>query len=102
MELNVKERILLLNALPQTGSLTEMRASKALSKSLIISETEKEEFELVEEGGTIKWNAKGEENTYFDLSDAEINVIKDIVMKWDTERLITIHNIELAEKITNL
>jgi hypothetical protein len=55
MELNVKDRIVLLNVLPREGSLTTIRLLRELREELSFSEDEHTAVELHDEDGRVQW-----------------------------------------------
>lgn len=55
MELTVKERLVLLQTLPPTGNLTELRIIRELKESLSFSEEEHEQFGIVYDGERVAW-----------------------------------------------
>lgn len=55
MELTVKERLVLLQALPPTGNLTELRIIRELRDGLSFSEEEHKEFGIVFGDTGVRW-----------------------------------------------
>lgn len=55
MELNVLERVLLLNIIPVEGDITTIRIVRKLREALSFSEAEHQEINLTQEGNQIKW-----------------------------------------------
>lgn len=55
MQLNVLERVLLLNIIPVEGDITTVRIVRKLREALSFSEAEHEELKLTQEGDRLSW-----------------------------------------------
>ena len=59
MELNIRERVMLLGILPQEGKVVTLKIIKQLRDELGFSEEEIKDNEIVETGGIVKWKDTG-------------------------------------------
>ena len=57
MKLNVKERVAILQMLPETGSLVEMVDIMEIVKKVRLEEEEKNNIEFKETKNSLSWNA---------------------------------------------
>ncbi len=98
VKLNVLERVLLMNMLPQKGNLVTCRASSNTAKIIVITPEEEKEFEFTKEGGMTKWNEAGKEEKEFELPPSSIKVIRDHLYKLDAEETLPMNAVTLCEK----
>lgn len=98
VKLNVLERVLIVNMLPQKGSLITCRASQNTAKILLITPEEEQEFGLEREGGMTTWNDKGKQEQEFDLPPSTVKLIRDILNDLDAKEELPSNSISLCEK----
>jgi hypothetical protein len=98
VKLNVLERVLLLNMLPQRGNLVTCRAASNTGKIITITKEEEQEFELKKEGGMTTWNEAGREEKEFTLPPSSIKLIRDTLYKLDEEKSLPANAVSLCEK----
>jgi hypothetical protein len=98
VKLNVLERVLLMNMLPQKGNLVTCRASQNTAKIIIITPEEEKAIEMKKEGGMTTWNDAGKEEKEFELPPSSIKAIRDILYKLDSEENLPANAVSLCEK----
>lgn len=85
VKLHVKERLYLMNILPQENSLVNYQLKKGLIQKIEVSEKEKEElsFQVNEKTKDITWDAQKdfENPTEFDFNDQERQYVRDAIEK---------------------
>lgn len=103
MNFTIKDRLILLRILPNSGSLSEMVDLMDLAKNLKLSDEEKADISYKEDGkGTITWDVTKEPNKQFDLTSDQVKLLKNAVKKLDEEKQITLYTVETMLKIQNL
>lgn len=60
-----------MNILPERGNFETMSTIERIRNKLFPQEEEVSEFELVQNGKTVTWNAKGDEKRDIELSDVQ-------------------------------
>ena len=101
--LSIKERAILCDLLPQAGSkLQQIIIRELLAKfSFTDQETAKHKIKYIE--GAMTWSADANDALFsFELSEAEINVLKETSASANEAERITQHNLTLIEKIDSL
>lgn len=71
MKLNIQERLVLVNLLPEKGNFQTMSTIEGLRLVLYPSEAEVKKFEIKQEGNTLHWNAEGSKKIEIKLSEAQ-------------------------------
>jgi len=98
VKLNVLERVLLMNMLPQKGNLEMCRAINNTAKIIMITPEEEKEFELKKEGGLTSWNELGKEEREFPIPPSSVKAIRDILYKLDEKEELSANAVSLCEK----
>jgi hypothetical protein len=98
VKLNVLERVLLLNMLPQKGNLVTVRAVSNTGKMLMITPEEEKRYELKREGGTTHWNDAGMEEKEFEIPPSSIKVIRDRLVELVAQEQLPVISITLCGK----
>jgi hypothetical protein len=98
VKLNVLERVLLMNMLPQKGNLVTCRAVNNVGKQLTITKEETAEYEIKNENGMTLWNEAGRTEKEFDIPPSSIKAIRDILYKLDEEEKLPANSVSLCEK----
>ena len=102
MNLNVQERIAILQMLPQNGSLYEMVDIMEIIKKVRITSEEKDELEYMEGKGVISWNINKDLGKEVEFKHDEIGILKSAVKKLDEEKKVNVSNLDICLKINNL
>ena len=98
VKLNILERVLLMNMLPQKGNLVTCRATSNTAKILMITPEETAQYEVQNEGGMTKWNEAGKEEKEFELPPSSVKAIRDTLNEMDAHENLPINAISLCEK----
>lgn len=99
MKLNLRDRLLLIQILPQVGKLSEIKVSKKLSAVLLPTQEEQTKFEIVQTDSAITW---GNMDTDVDLNiENDLDFIKQLLIKMDEESKIDAEYAEIIDKLFN-
>lgn len=85
IELNIKDRLAIINMLPSTGKLTYLVEVLDLIKLIKFTQEENDKYSIKSDGNRIIWNIELDSNKEFDLNIEQINIIKDQIKKLDNE-----------------
>ncbi len=77
MNLNVQERLTLVNLLPEKGNFLTMKTIEAVKNLLYPNEQEVVKFEITQTGNNISWNKEGAEEIEIKMTKAH----KDLLIK---------------------
>lgn len=102
MKLYVKERLAILQMLPENGSLSEMVDVMEIVKKIRITQEERTKIEYKETSGSIIWNISKDEGLDVDFTFEEISVLKDAVSRMDREKKINMSILDVCLRIKNL
>lgn len=102
MKLNIKERMAILQMLPETGSLVEMIDVMEIVKKIRLEKEEKDNVEFKETRGAISWNASKDVGKEIEFKHEEISILKTAVKKLDEEKQVNVANLDICIKINNL
>ena len=83
MELNVQERLTLVNLLPEKGNFATMKTIEGLRDVLYPSEEETKKFDIKQKGNNISWNEDGAKEIEIKLSKAQTDLIVESLDKLD-------------------
>ena len=100
MKLNIMERLMLLNMLPQKGDIVTLRTVNEYMQKIGLNEEEIKLYEIVQqEDGRIKWNSKYNDRTV-DISFGDIitNIIANELKEVDKKKELTGNHMSLYEK----
>jgi hypothetical protein len=98
VKLNVLERVVLLNMLPQRGNLVTCRAAGNTGKILVLTKEETEKYEVQTENGQTHWNEAGKEEKEFELPPSSVKMIRDRLNELDAKEELPINCVSLCEK----
>lgn len=99
MNLNVKERLLLLGILPQEGTLSQMVDIYELAKELKLNDDEKSQMGFIENGTYMKWDDEKDPNKDINISSDQMKIIQDTIHDLDNKHKINIELIPLINKL---
>lgn len=98
MKLNIKERLMMLELLPEKGALLTMTNKRNIIKKVDFSSEEIETFEIKQNEKGITW--KNEEKPKdVDFNSEELKLLKDSVDELDKNNAITDYLFDLCIKI---
>jgi len=98
MDFTLKERYLLLNALPEQGDFRTIKTIAALRDELFVSEQEVIDFKIVADGDRIIWDTTCEKPKVIDIGPIATTIIVDTLKAMDAEKKLTIDYVPLYEK----
>jgi len=99
MLLSVPERLVLLEALAQTqGSLLELKILRELKEELSFNEEEHGEFELRQEGETLRWNPQKAKDKDVEIGDVAREIIVRRLKELDRQKVLTERHLFICEK----
>lgn len=102
MKLNVKERVAILQMLPETGSLVEMVDIMEIVKKVRLEEEEKNNIEFKETKNSLSWNTVKDLGKDIEFKHEEISILKAAVRRLDEEKRINVSNLDICLKINSL
>ena len=88
MKLNIPERYLLTNILPEKGNFATMNVKQELKNLLYPNSKEVIEYEITVDGNDIRWNRKGIEQIEIPLTEAHVNLFIAQIEKLSEQELI--------------
>lgn len=95
MELNVKNRLILLRSLPQEGNITTLKIVRDLQNSLSFSEEEHKRLNFRSESGVARWDNDFTKD--INIGEKATDVIKESLQKLDREKKLHSDHLELWE-----
>ena len=101
MKLTMAERMRLLNVLPESGGIAEIRIANDLRLALAPSEEEYEEYGFFtdeEKPGMLFWNVEAEKEAEIKISKPAKKLIEAALLKVDEEGQVTVDLISLFDK----
>ena len=103
IKLNVYERLLAMQLLPQEGNYITLKLIRDLSSKLGLSADEMKEYDIKQlqdkEGKSqVSWNAKGNEGKDIDFKEKEVDLIKDVLAGFDKDKKLEQKYFTLYEK----
>lgn len=102
MNLTIKERLSILQILPESGSLSDMVDIMEIVKKVRITQEEKTKVEYRETSGAITWNISKDEGADIDFTFEELSILKKAVSKVDKEGRVNMSNLDICLKINSL
>lgn len=101
MFLTIKDRLMIINMLPQEGNLSDMTEIYDLVRELRIEDVEKDYINYREENGAIKWDADKAKEKEINLTSAQKRILDTTITKLDKNNQIGLNLIETILKIKN-
>lgn len=98
MNLTVGERIALLQLLPKEGNFVTLKIVRDLQGALSFSESEIEEYSIVENGGHVRWNTDADEGADVEVGEKALDIITTALRQADEEERLTQATFELYER----
>lgn len=99
LTLNVMSRLIILNNLPEQGSVVEMVAKRNIIKKVDFTSEELDQLKFETSDDRLTWHGNITIETEF--SDSELNVLKSIIEKLDTSGSVTDAILDFAETVLN-
>jgi len=98
MKFSVKDRLVLLGALPEAGDFVTLKVVQELRMDLGLSAEEIELIELKQDGTLTRWNIEKDPNKEFKLSKVARGIIETSLKKLDAEKKLTPDHLSLYER----
>lgn len=76
IKLNIPERFILVNLLPDKGNFENLAIVDSLRVKLYPTQKEIKEYDVKQEGDRISWNDKGLKQTEVEFTEQEISFVK--------------------------
>ncbi|MEA5109883.1 MAG: hypothetical protein VB072_05590 [Lentimicrobium sp.] len=103
LKLNIKERVMLPEVLPQSGNKLQQIIVRGLILKTEFKPAEIDKYGLTFSHQGVAWNEKAKSAQFeYELSEAEISILKESAGTLDKEARVTQHNLSLIEKIESL
>lgn len=102
MKLNVKDRLVILNLLPNQGSILELTEAINIANRIKLSDEEKEAVDYKVNGNNVYWDVNKNIEIDVDLNQDQITLLKNKVKELDSKKVITIDILNTCLKINNL
>lgn len=102
MKLNVKDRLVILNLLPNQGSILELTESINIANLVKLTDKEKEEINYKVVNNSVYWDISKDIELDVDFNSEQINLLKSKVKELDSRKAITIDMLNTCLKINNL
>lgn len=100
--LYIKDRLAILQMLPQQGSLQEMVDIMEIIKKIRVEQAEKEEIGYKENNQSISWDITKDKGKEIDFKYEEIAILKNAVKTLDESKRINAANLDICLKINSL
>ena len=102
MKLNIKDRLVILNLLPNRGSILELTEAINIANQIKLSDEEKEAINYTVSGNNVYWDVNKSIEIDVDLNQDQINLLKNKIKELDSKKLITVDILNTCLKINNL
>lgn len=99
MKLNLQERIVLADILPQKGNFLELIVRKDLSDKISIKQPEIEKHQIKIVGDRISWES--DEEIEVEFTSQETQLVKDQLAAMDKNKLLEDKHIAIYKKFNN-
>lgn len=96
-ELNVLERLAILNILPQENNFATLKIIRDLKSNIGITEDEFTKFELVMNGEQLRWNAEGSKRIPFKIGMKARDIIVEQLKELDDQDKLNENHITIYE-----
>ena len=91
-KLNVMDRLMLNQVLPEKGSFASLRSIKEARKNVLLNDKEVEEFEFKFENDAFKWNEKGNEKRPIEIGEIAAEEVKKILKSMDEKKELSLNH----------
>ena len=98
MELNVFERIILLNVLPREGNFATLKILRQLRENLSFDEAENKALAFREENGRVQWKSDGDKPKEVEIGEKATDIVVETLKELDKQRKLTDEHFSLYEK----
>jgi len=98
MELNVFDRLILLNIMPKEGDFTTLKIVRKLREDLSFSEDEHKALEFKQDNGNVQWKQDGDIPKEVPIGEKASDVIAEVLKKLDKEKKLQEGHYNLYER----
>ena len=98
MELNVFDRVVLLNILPKEGDITTLRIIRKLREDLSFTEEEHRVLQFDFEDERIKWKTDGDVPKAIEIGEKAKEIIRERLRELNGQKKLTEEHLPLYEK----
>lgn len=102
MNLTVRERLEIVQMLPQNGSIMEMIDIMSILKKIRLTQEEKTQIKYKELDNKIMWDASESLEKDITFTHEEITILKDSVHRLDKNKEVNPSNLDICIKINQL
>ena len=99
MKLNVRERLVALNLLPQEGTFTNLKLIRVAREELSFNEAENKALKFQQKDNQLMWNPKAETIKEINLGEMVSLMLVDALKKLDTDGKLREEHFSLYEKM---
>jgi len=101
MKLNILSRLNIARLFPRESGILQQMLVKSIAKKVEFSKEEIERIKLRQEGENIVWEPKNDFEKDIDFTDAEVQLLRDMVDLIDREKRITQDMLDICLLIRN-
>jgi len=98
MELNVRDRLILLSILPQEGDFTTLKIVRQLREDLSFSEDDHKLLKFVQADNQIAWNPEGDHIKKVEFKPKSSEIVANALKELDKQKKLKEEHIDLYEK----
>lgn len=103
MELNIGERLVLLQILPRENNFLTLKTLRTLSEAVGIKDEEFKKYKIEHRsGGQISWNDKGKEGLEFEIGEKALEIIQVALADLDKSKKLEQKHFTLYEKFVKM
>ena len=98
MVLSVKDRILILNILPQKSDIVTLRVVRELGETISFTETDIEKYKIKTHNDIHTWDITVDQDAEFKIGQAALGIIVSELKKLSDNKELTMDMIDLYKK----
>ena len=102
MNLTIKDRIIMVDLLPEQGGMIDMILVKSISDKVALTAKEITDFSVVQEGNSVRWDQSRDTGVEIGFEMSEIELLKRRVQELNASKSITMRTFDLCLKIKEL
>lgn len=102
MKMTIKDRIVVVDLLPEQGGMIDMILAKSVSDKVALTAREITDFSVVQEGNSVKWDQTKDTGVEICFEASEVEMLKKRVQELDEQKSITMRTFDLCMKIKDL
>uniref|UniRef100_A0A6M3LFR9 Uncharacterized protein n=1 Tax=viral metagenome TaxID=1070528 RepID=A0A6M3LFR9_9ZZZZ len=98
MELDVRERLILLSILPQEGNFITLKVMRQLREGLSFNEEELKQYSFVQNEDRVTWDDKVEQVKEIEIGEKATDIIKESLKKLNETKKLKDEHYTIYEK----